>query len=68
MTTDLAGCRGRALPAVRRVDPFRGRRRPGDVARISIPSRCTARAAGEGYMLCDDCGMLAELPADLTIN
>ncbi len=22
----------------------------------------------EGYMLCDDCGMLAELPSDLTLN
>jgi len=24
--------------------------------------------AGEGYMLCDDCGVLAELPADITLN
>jgi len=24
--------------------------------------------SGEGYMLCDDCGLLAELPTDLTIN
>lgn len=24
--------------------------------------------AGEGYMLCDDCGILAELPADLALN
>jgi hypothetical protein len=24
--------------------------------------------AGEGYMLCDDCGILAELPRDLTLN
>ena len=23
---------------------------------------------GEGYMLCDDCGVLAELPPDLTLN
>lgn len=23
---------------------------------------------GEGYMLCDDCGTLAELPADITLN
>jgi hypothetical protein len=23
---------------------------------------------GEGYMLCDDCGVLAELPRDLTLN
>lgn len=23
---------------------------------------------GEGFMLCDDCGMLAELPADVTLN
>ena len=23
---------------------------------------------GGGYMLCDDCGMLAELPAGLTLN
>ena len=22
----------------------------------------------EGYMLCDDCGVLAELPQDLTLN
>jgi hypothetical protein len=27
-----------------------------------------SRRAGEGYMLCDDCGMLADLPANLTIN
>jgi hypothetical protein len=24
--------------------------------------------AGEGYMVCDDCGVLAELSADLTLN
>jgi len=24
--------------------------------------------AGEGYMLCDDCGVLAELPLDITLN
>jgi len=24
--------------------------------------------AGEGYMLCDECGLLAELPADVTLN
>jgi hypothetical protein len=24
--------------------------------------------SGEGYMLCDDCGMLADLPTNLTIN
>ena len=24
--------------------------------------------AGEGYMLCDDCGVLAELPRDITLN
>jgi len=23
---------------------------------------------GEGYMLCDDCGRLAELPSNLTLN
>lgn len=23
---------------------------------------------GEGYMLCDDCGVLAELPSNLTLN
>ena len=23
---------------------------------------------GEGYMLCDDCGVLAELPLDITLN
>ena len=23
---------------------------------------------GEGYMLCDDCGVLAELPRDVTLN
>jgi hypothetical protein len=27
-----------------------------------------SRRAGEGYMLCDECGLLAELPADLTLN
>jgi hypothetical protein len=26
------------------------------------------RHAGEGYMLCDECGVLAELPADITLN
>jgi hypothetical protein len=24
--------------------------------------------AGEGYMVCDDCGVLAELSAELTLN
>jgi hypothetical protein len=24
--------------------------------------------SGEGYMLCDDCGLLAELPSNLTLN
>jgi hypothetical protein len=23
---------------------------------------------GEGYMLCDDCGVLAELPTNITLN
>ena len=23
---------------------------------------------GEGYMLCDDCGVLAELPPNITLN
>jgi hypothetical protein len=23
---------------------------------------------GEGYMLCDECGVLAQLPADITLN
>jgi hypothetical protein len=26
------------------------------------------RGTGEGYMLCDDCGVLAELPSDITLN
>jgi hypothetical protein len=24
--------------------------------------------SGEGYMVCDDCGVLAELSAELTLN
>ena len=24
--------------------------------------------SGEGYMLCDDCGVLAELPPNITLN
>lgn len=24
--------------------------------------------SGEGYMLCDECGVLAQLPSDLTLN
>ena len=24
--------------------------------------------SGEGYMLCDECGVLAQLPGDLTLN
>ena len=27
-----------------------------------------SRSGGEGYMLCDDCGVLAELPSDITLN
>ena len=27
-----------------------------------------APGAAEGYMLCDDCGVLAELPPDITLN
>jgi hypothetical protein len=26
------------------------------------------RSSGEGYMLCDECAMLAELPHDITLN
>ena len=26
------------------------------------------RGSGEGYMVCDDCGSLAELGSDLTVN
>ena len=26
------------------------------------------RRVGEGYMLCDDCGMLADLPLDSILN
>lgn len=26
------------------------------------------RRGKEGYMVCDDCGVLAELPANLTLN
>jgi hypothetical protein len=32
------------------------------------PIALSRGGAGEGYMLCDDCGMLAELPTGLTIN
>jgi hypothetical protein len=27
-----------------------------------------SRGAAEGYMLCDECGLLAELSPDLTLN
>jgi hypothetical protein len=27
-----------------------------------------SQRAGEGYMLCDDCGMLADLPLNSTLN
>lgn len=26
------------------------------------------RHAGEGYMLCEECGVLAQLPGDITLN
>ena len=26
------------------------------------------RPSGEAFMLCDDCGLLAELPPDITLN
>ena len=33
------------------------------------PVRLSARSRpGEGYMLCDGCGLLAELPPGLTMN
>jgi hypothetical protein len=32
-----------------------------------VPLRRSNRA-GEGYMLCDDCGMLADLPLNSTLN
>ena len=32
-----------------------------------VPLYRTHRA-GEGYMLCDECGLLAELPGELTLN
>jgi hypothetical protein len=28
----------------------------------------THRGGGEGYLLCDDCGVLAALPTNLTLN
>jgi hypothetical protein len=32
-----------------------------------VPLR-RAHRPGEGYMLCDDCGMLADLPLNSTVN
>ena len=28
----------------------------------------TRGGSGEGYMLCDDCGVLAELPSDMSLT
>lgn len=33
-----------------------------------VPLHRRGVGAGEGYMVCDDCGMLAELPHDITLN
>jgi predicted RNA-binding Zn-ribbon protein involved in translation (DUF1610 family) len=40
----------------------------GHVTSEDLHPIALSRRAGEGYMLCDDCGLLAELPTDLTIN
>jgi hypothetical protein len=33
-----------------------------------VPIRAHDRRAGQGYTVCDDCGVLAELSTDLTLN
>ena len=33
-----------------------------------VPLRAHEKRIGQAYTVCDDCGMLADLPADLTIN
>ena len=33
-----------------------------------VPLRTHDRGVGQGYTVCDDCGTLAELTADLTLN
>ena len=40
-----------------------GRVLSGDMHPVSL-----RRGHGEGYMLCDECAVLAEMPRDLTLN
>jgi hypothetical protein len=68
MTTDLLAAVDARCPlcgeSILTVD-VGGRVTSEDLHPIALYRR---GGAGEGYMLCDDCGMLADLPADLTIN
>ena len=52
-------CRASILHLVRRVPCY---------LRICIPCPCASNRPGEGYMLCDDCGVLADLPQNSTLN
>lgn len=42
--------------------------RTGKVLREDLYAIPIGGEVGRGYTLCDDCGILAELPSDLTLN
>ena len=68
MTTDLLAAVDARCPlcgeSILSVDRG-GRVTSEDLHPVALSRR---GGSGEGYMLCDDCGMLADLPTDLTIN
>ena len=42
--------------------------RTGRVVTFDMRAIALGNEFGRGYMLCDDCGVLADLPAGLTLN
>jgi len=64
------GCRSSAVtcpprPIDRMEHPQSGHVTAEDLHPVPLHKR---GGSGEGYMLCDDCGVLAELPSDITLN
>ena len=54
-----------AIPPVLRAASLGGRVVAEDLHPVPLHRQ---GGTGEGYMVCDDCGVLAELSAELTLN
>jgi hypothetical protein len=64
---------GASLMAVSARCPLCGSRvlsvnRAGHVLSDALHPVALGRENGSGYTLCEDCGVLADLPSDLTLN